>query len=160
MAFMKRALEKQRAEARQEAEKLMQALQEEEEFDEDAEEKTEPREESEQAKQIHEALSGGGVKRGKQKAKSLDVKENITAKPLFEAPAVPALFDDAPAATSHLLDDLDESEDGSSDHVADAYRRPLPPTVDRTPSCWRTPTCWRRTTRPLPPRRRTTQIPG
>ena len=32
MAFMKRALEKQRAEARQEAEKLMQALQEEEEF--------------------------------------------------------------------------------------------------------------------------------
>ena len=121
MAFMKRALEKQRAEARQEAEKLMQALQEEEEFDEDVEEKTEPHEESEQAKQIHEALSGGGVRREKQKAKSLDVKENITAKPLFEAPTVPALYDDAPATGSHLLDDLDDSSDSGSDNDSDNH---------------------------------------
>ena len=111
MAFMKRALEKQRAEARQEAEKLMQALQEEEEFDEDVEEKTEPHEESEQAKQIHEALSGGGVRREKQKAKSLDVKENITAKPLFEATNVPALFDDSSDSGSD-----NDSDNHSSNH--------------------------------------------
>ena len=69
----------------------------------------------------HEALSGGGVRREKQKAKSLDVKENITAKPLFEAPTVPALFDDAPATGSHLLDDLDDSSDSGSDNDSDNH---------------------------------------
>ena len=93
MAFMKRALEKQREEARLDAERLMQALQEEEEFDDDKKEES-PREESAQAAKIREVLSSGSVRRDKQKSKSLSVADTIKAAPLFEAPQVPALFDE------------------------------------------------------------------
>lgn len=58
MAFMKRALEKQREEARLDAERLMQALQEEEEFDDDKKEES-LQEESAQAAKIREVLSSG-----------------------------------------------------------------------------------------------------
>lgn len=98
MAFMKRALEKQREEARLEAERLIQALREEEEFDEDTKEES-PREESAQAAKIREALSSGRVRRDKQKTKSLSVTENIKVTPLFEAPNVPSLFGDVEGET-------------------------------------------------------------
>ncbi|KAK8799386.1 hypothetical protein JH06_3687 [Blastocystis sp. subtype 4] len=93
MAFMKRALEKQREEARLDAERLMQALQEEEEFDDDKKEES-LQEESAQAAKIREVLSSGSVRRDKQKTKSLSVADTIKVGPLFEAPQVPALFDD------------------------------------------------------------------
>ena len=116
MAFMKRALEKQREEARQEAEKLMQALREEEAFDAepgvddmDSDEKhaqqnanhdgsddEDEGEDSEQAAQIREALrtNTGVVRRQKQKGKSLEVTEHIAAKPMFEAPVIASMFGD------------------------------------------------------------------
>lgn len=141
---MKRALQRQREEARQEAQKLIQALQEEKEFDQEfehesresdpEEEKSEKlgkpekeEEESEKAAAIREALSGGVVRRAKREGKSLEVKDPITVKPLFEAPAIPSLFEDDSAipssvqdnaaepkdSRSHLLDDLSEAEAGS-----------------------------------------------
>lgn len=145
---MKRALQRQREEARQEAQKLIQALQEEKEFDQEFEhesresdpeegkseksEKSEKsgkpeEEESEKAAAIREALSGGVVRRAKREGKSLEVKDPITVKPLFEAPAIPSLFEDDSAipssvqdnaaepkdSRSHLLDDLSEAEAGS-----------------------------------------------
>ena len=141
MDFMKRALQRQREEARQEAQKLIQALQEEKEFDEEFAEESdkesekpeklekpeEEKEESSKASAIREALNGGVVRRAKHEGKSLEVKDPITVKPLFEAPAVPSLFDDDSAipssvqansaepkgSGSHLLDELSEGEAGS-----------------------------------------------
>ena len=144
MDFMKRALQRQREEARQEAQKLIQALQEEKEFDEELDEESdkesekpekleklekpeEEKEESSKASAIREALNGGVVRRAKHEGKSLEVKDPITVKPLFEAPAIPSLFDDDSAipglvqddsaepkgSGSHLLDDLSEGEAGS-----------------------------------------------
>ena len=144
MDFMKRALQRQREEARQEAQKLIQALQEEKEFDEELDEESdkesekpekleklekpeEEKEESSKASAIREALNGGVVRRAKREGKSLEVKDPITVKPLFEAPAIPSLFDDDSAipglvqddsaepkgSGSHLLDDLSEGEAGS-----------------------------------------------
>ena len=74
MAFMSRAMEKQRQEARLEAEQLIQSLQEEKEFDQESEEEEEEPEESEAVKA---ALAEGEIKRQKKKAKSLEVKEHI-----------------------------------------------------------------------------------
>ena len=144
MDFMKRALQRQREEARQEAQKLIQALQEEKEFDEEFAEESdkesekpekpeklekpeEEKEESSKASAIREALNGGVVRRAKHEGKSLEVKDPITVKPLFEAPAIPSLFDDDSAmpssvqansaepkgSGSHLLDELSEGEAGS-----------------------------------------------
>lgn len=128
MDFMKRALQRQREEARQEAQKLIQALQEEKEFDEEAREDSdeEPNaeksekeekgesEESSKAAAIREALAGGVVRRTKREGKSLEVKDPITIKPLFEAPAIPSMFEDVPAqpesTRSHLVDELSEAE--------------------------------------------------
>ena len=124
---MKRALEKQREEARYEAEKLMQALREEEAFDaEPGEAMTDSEEEghgknkqssqgelngrgeikeSEEATRIRETLqaSTGAVRRQKQKGKALDVTEHIAAKPLFEAPVVASLFDDEDNTTTRQV---------------------------------------------------------
>ena len=141
MDFMKRALQRQREEARQEAQKLIQALQEDKEFDEEFAEESdkesekpeklekpeEEKEESSKASAIREALNGGVVRRAKHEGKSLEVKDPITVKPLFEAPAIPSLFDDDSAipssvqansaepkgSGSHLLDELSEGEAGS-----------------------------------------------
>ena len=141
MDFMKRALQRQREEARQEAQKIIQALQEEKEFDEEFAEESdkesekpeklekpeEEKEESSKASAIREALNGGVVRRAKHEGKSLEVKDPITVKPLFEAPAIPSLFDDDSAipssvqansaepkgSGSHLLDELSEGEAGS-----------------------------------------------
>ena len=141
MDFMKRALQRQREEARQEAQKLIQALQEEKEFDEEFAEESdkesekpeklekpeEEKEESSKASAIREALNGGVVRSAKHEGKSLEVKDPITVKPLFEAPAIPSLFDDDSAipssvqansaepkgSGSHLLDELSEGEAGS-----------------------------------------------
>lgn len=141
MDFMKRALQRQREEARQEAQKLIQALQEEKEFDEEFAEESdkesekpeklekpeEEKEESSKASAIREALNGGVVRRAKHEGKSLEVKDPITVKPLFEAPAIPSLFNDDSAipssvqdnsaepkgSGSHLLDELSEGEAGS-----------------------------------------------
>lgn len=142
MDFMKRALQRQRDEARQEAQKLIQALQEEKDFDDeggddedegnDKSEKpeklekpeNEEGEESSSAAAIREALSGGVVRRAKHEGKSLQVKDPITVKPLFEPPAIPSMFDDdsaVPSSTqensampkdsrSHLLDELSDAE--------------------------------------------------
>lgn len=153
MDFMKRALQRQRDEARQEAQKLIQALQEEKDFDDeggddeedegnDKSEKPEKLEkpekeegeESSSAAAIREALSGGVVRRAKHEGKSLQVKDPITVKPLFEPPAIPSMFDDdsaVPSSTqdnsampssahqnsampkdsrSHLLDELSDAE--------------------------------------------------
>ena len=98
MEFMKRALQRQREEARQEAEKLIQALQEEEELNEESEneereEETKP--ESEETMKIREALTGGVVRRAKHGSKSLEVKDKITIQPLFETPEVPSLFEES-----------------------------------------------------------------
>lgn len=141
---MKRALEKQREEARYEAEKLMQALREEEAFDAepgeaimDSEEEgndgkqrssqrdvndREEEKESEQASRIKETLQGstGAVRRQKQKGKALDVTEHIAAKPLFEAPVVASLFDDEDGTTTGQAKStssnlLDDLEDESGD---------------------------------------------
>lgn len=118
MDFMKRALQRQRDEARQEAQKLIQALQEEKDFDDeggddedegnDKSEKPEKLEkpekeegeESSSAAAIREALSGGVVRRAKHEGKSLQVKDPITVKPLFEPPAIPSMFDDDSAMPS------------------------------------------------------------
>ena len=118
MDFMKRALQRQRDEARQEAQKLIQALQEEKDFDDeggddedegnDKSEKPEKLEkpekeegeESSSAAAIREALSGGVVRRAKHEGKSLQVKDPITVKPLFEPPAIPSMFDDDSAVPS------------------------------------------------------------
>ena len=141
MDFMKRALQRQREEARQEAQKLIQALQEEKEFDEEFAEESDKesekpeklekpedeKEESSKASAIREALNGGVVRRAKHEGKSLEVKDPITVKLLFEAPAIPSLFDDDSAipssvqansaepkgSGSHLLDELSEGEAGS-----------------------------------------------
>lgn len=110
MAFMKRALEKQREEARLDAERLMQALKEEEEFDDDAKEES-PQEESAQAAKIREVLSSGSVRRDKQKTKSLSVTDTIKAAPLFEAPQVPGLFDEEES------DGKDEEGENGMDRV-------------------------------------------
>ena len=67
------------------------------------------------------------MRRAKHEGKSLEVKDPITVKPLFEAPAIPSLFDDDSAipssvqansaepkgSGSHLLDELSEGEAGS-----------------------------------------------
>ena len=74
MEFMNRAMEKQRQEARLEAEQLIQSLQEEKEFDQESEEEEEEPAESEAVKA---ALADGEIKRQKKKAKSLEVKEHI-----------------------------------------------------------------------------------
>lgn len=87
----------------------------------------EEKEESSKASAIREALNGGVVRRAKHEGKSLEVKDPITVKPLFEAPAIPSLFDDDSAipssvqdnsaepkgSGSHLLDELSEGEAGS-----------------------------------------------
>lgn len=122
MDFMKRALQRQRDEARQEAQKLIQALQEEKDFDDeggddedegnDKSEKPEKLEkpekeegeESSSAAAIREALSGGVVRRAKHEGKSLQVKDPITVKPLFEPPAIPSMFDDDSAVPSSAQD--------------------------------------------------------
>lgn len=122
MDFMKRALQRQRDEARQEAQKLIQALQEEKDFDDeggddedegnDKSEKAEKAEkaeneegeESSSAAAIREALSGGVVRRAKHEGKSLQVKDPITVKPLFEPPAIPSMFDDDSAVPSSAQD--------------------------------------------------------
>lgn len=121
MEFMKRAVEKQRQEARQEAEQLIQALQEEQDFDEEAEEEAQPAGNA----AILSALAEGGVRRQKKKGKSLEVTEHIalgaaaTAAPLFAAPVVPSVFDEAVPATpvvpatvggSHLLEEMSDVE--------------------------------------------------
>ena len=99
MEFMKRAVEKQRQEARQEAEQLIQALQEEQDFDEEAPSAGDEAQPAGNAA-ILSALAEGGVRRQKKKGKSLEVAEHIalgaaaTAAPLFAAPAVPSVFDE------------------------------------------------------------------
>lgn len=122
MEFMKRAVEKQRQEARQEAEQLIQALQEEKDFDEEEEEKEEAEPAGNAA--ILSALAEGGVRRQKKKGKSLEVSEHIAlgttgtttpseAGPLFTAPAVPSVFgEEAPAAVggSRLLEEISDAE--------------------------------------------------
>lgn len=132
MDFMKRALQRQREEARQEAQKLIQALQEEKEFDEEFAEESdkesekpeklekpeEEKEESSKASAIREALNGGVVRRAKHEGKSLEVKDPITVKPLFEAPAIPSLFDDDSAIPSSVQDDSAEPK-GSGSHLLD-----------------------------------------
>ena len=121
MEFMKRALQRQREEARQEAEKLIQALQEEEELNEESEneereEETKP--ESEETMKIREALTGGVVRRAKHGSKSLEVKDKITIQPLFETPEVPSLFEESDVKSgenvgSRLVEELEEeSEEG------------------------------------------------
>ena len=122
MEFMKRAVERQRQEARQEAEQLIQALQEEKEFDEEEE-----KEEEEPAGNaaILSALAEGGVRRQKKKGKSLEVTEHIalgadrsasgassaSTGPLFTAPAVPSVFGDAEAVGgSRLLEEISDAE--------------------------------------------------
>lgn len=125
---MKRAVERQRQEARQEAEQLIQALQEEKEFDEEEE-----KEEDEPAGNaaILSALAEGGVRRQKKKGKSLEVTEHIalgadrsasgasgassassvSTGPLFTAPAVPSVFGDAEAVGgSRLLEEISDAE--------------------------------------------------
>ena len=123
MEFMKRAVERQRQEARQEAEQLIQALQEEKEFDE--EEKGEKEEEPAENAAILSALAEGGVRRQKKKGKSLEVTEHIalgadrsasgassaSTGPLFTAPAVPSVFGDAEAVGgSRLLEEISDAE--------------------------------------------------
>lgn len=120
---MKRALQRQREEARQEAEKLIQALQEEEELNEESEneereEETKP--ESEETMKIREALTGGVVRRAKHGSKSLEVKDKITIQPLFETPEVPSLFEESVKSGenvgSRLVEELEEeSEEGVED---------------------------------------------
>ena len=121
MEFMKRAVERQRQEARQEAEQLIQALQEEKEFDE--EEKVEEAEPAGNAA-ILSALAEGGVRRQKKKGKSLEVAEHIalgtdgsnasnaSTGPLFTAPSVPSVFGDAEEAVggSRLLEEISDVE--------------------------------------------------
>ena len=75
MEFMKRAMEKQRQEARLEAEQLIQSLQEEKEFDQESEEEEE--EEPAESEAVKAALAEGEIKRQKKKTKSLEVKEHI-----------------------------------------------------------------------------------
>lgn len=127
MEFMKRAVERQRQEARQEAEQLIQALQEEQDFDEEAPSAGEEAQPAGNAA-ILSALAEGGVRRQKKKGKSLEVAEHIalgaaaTAAPLFAAPAVPSVFDEvdpvdpvdpaAPEAVggSRLLEEMSDVE--------------------------------------------------
>ena len=127
MEFMKRAVERQRQEARQEAEQLIQALQEEKEFDEEEKEEEEPAGNA----AILSALAEGGVRRQKKKGKSLEVTEHIalgvdrsvsgasgasgassaSTGPLFTAPAVPSVFGDAEAVGgSRLLEEISDAE--------------------------------------------------
>ena len=122
MEFMKRAVERQRQEARQEAEQLIQALQEEKEFDEEEEEE---KEEPAGNAAILSALAEGGVRRQKKKGKSLEVTEHIalgadrsasgassaSTGPLFTAPVVPSVFGDAEAVGgSRLLEEISDAE--------------------------------------------------
>ena len=130
MEFMKRAVERQRQEARQEAEQLIQALQEEKEFDEEEKGEKEEEEPAENAA-ILSALAEGGVRRQKKKGKSLEVTEHIalgadrsasgasgassassvSTGPLFTAPAVPSVFGDAEAVGgSRLLEEISDAE--------------------------------------------------
>ena len=113
MEFMKRAVEKQRQEARQEAEQLIQALQEEQDFDEEAPSAGEEAQPAGNAA-ILSALAEGGVRRQKKKGKSLEVAEHIAlgaaaaAAPLFAAPAVPSVFDEVdPVAPVDPVDPVD-----------------------------------------------------
>lgn len=121
MEFMKRAVERQRQEARQEAEQLIQALQEEKEFDEEEEKEEEPAGNA----AILSALAEGGVRRQKKKGKSLEVTEHIalgadrsasgassaSTGPLFTAPVVPSVFGDAEAVGgSRLLEEISDAE--------------------------------------------------
>lgn len=89
MEFMKRAIQKQKEEAKLEAEKLIHALQEEQEMDyefqgdesEESEEKEEtPVADDEQVQSIREALSSGSVKRTKKQNKVLEVTDAISIK--------------------------------------------------------------------------------
>ena len=119
---MKRALQRQREEARQEAEKLIQALQEEEELEEsEKEEREEERKtESEETKKIREALTGGVVRRAKHGSKSLEVKDEITIQPLFETPEVPSLFEESDGKSgekvgSRLVEELEEESEDAED---------------------------------------------
>lgn len=127
MEFMKRAVERQRQEARQEAEQLIQALQEEKEFDEEEKGEKEEEEPAENAA-ILSALAEGGVRRQKKKGKSLEVTEHIalgvdrsvsgasgassaSTGPLFTAPVVPSVFGDAEAVGgSRLLGEISDAE--------------------------------------------------
>ena len=124
MEFMKRAVERQRQEARQEAEQLIQALQEEKEFDEEEEKEKEEEEPAGNAA-ILSALAEGGVRRQKKKGKSLEVTEHIalgadrsasgassaSTGPLFTAPVVPSVFGDAEAVGgSRLLEEISDAE--------------------------------------------------
>ena len=127
MEFMKRALQRQREEARQEAEKLIQALQEEEELNEESEneereEETKP--ESEETMKIREALAGGVVRRAKHGSKSLEVKDKITIQPLFETPEVPSLFEESVKSGenvgSRLVEELEEESEEGVEDVEDA----------------------------------------
>ena len=121
---MKRAVERQRQEARQEAEQLIQALQEEKEFDEEEKGEKEEEEPAENAA-ILSALAEGGVRRQKKKGKSLEVTEHIalgvdrsasgasgaSTGPLFTAPVVPSVFGDAEAVGgSRLLEEISDAE--------------------------------------------------
>lgn len=127
MEFMKRALQRQREEARQEAEKLIQALQEEEELNEESEneereEETKP--ESEETMKIREALAGGVVRRAKHGSKSLEVKDKITIQPLFETPEVPSLFEESVKSGenvgSRLVEELEEESEEDVEDAEDA----------------------------------------
>lgn len=89
---MKRAIEKQKEEAKQDAEKLIQALQEEKEWDESNDESNEseendnqdiPAEDDDQVKAIQESLKQGTVKRNKKEGKSLIVKDAITVNQVY-----------------------------------------------------------------------------
>ena len=65
---------------------------------------------------IREALTGGVVRRAKHGSKSLEVKDEITIRPLFEAPEVPSLFDETSgkpveSVGSRLVDELDEESE-------------------------------------------------
>ena len=83
MEFMKRAIEKQKEEAKQDAEKLIQALQEEKEWDEENDNQDIPAEDDDQVKAIQESLKQGTVKRNKKEGKSLVVKDAITVNQVY-----------------------------------------------------------------------------
>ena len=94
MEFMKRAIQKQKEEAKLEAERLIQALQEEKNFDDEFEEKSDndngnnedddEEEDNEETKAIREALAAGSIRRNKKETKSLEVKDNISIKQVGE----------------------------------------------------------------------------
>ena len=94
MEFMKRAIQKQKEEAKLEAERLIQALQEEKDFDDEFEGKSDGERDNdeeegeenddEETKAIREALAAGSIRRNRKETKSLEVKDNISIKQVGE----------------------------------------------------------------------------